>query len=124
MEKRIDSQISEPMSWRVRLSQEHIGEFCRRWQIVELALFGSALREDFRTDSDVDLLALFDPQANHTLFDMVRMQDELKGILGCNVDLVSRRAIESARNPIRQKSILDSAVLVYGTRSCLHAGHP
>jgi len=81
-------------------------EFSRRWQIDELSLFGSVLREDFRPDSDVDVLVRFCPQAQHTLFDMVRMQDELQSILGRKVDLVSRRGVEMSRNYLRKKAIL------------------
>jgi uncharacterized protein len=73
------------------------------------------LREDFRPDSDVDVLVRFNPEARHTLFDLARMQEELQQILGRNVDLVSRRGIEMSRNYIRRRAILNSAQVVYGT---------
>jgi len=88
--------------------------FCQRWQIQELALFGSVLRDGFRPDSDVDILVSFDPAARHTLFDMVHMQDELQRLLNRKVDLVSRRGIEMSRNYIRKKAILETAEVVYG----------
>ena len=78
-------------------------------------MFGSALRRDFRPDSDVDLLVTFDPEARWSLFDMVRMQDELKQIFGREVDLVERKAIEKSENYIRRKSILRNVEVIYAT---------
>jgi predicted nucleotidyltransferase len=97
----------------IEIPKDKIADFCRRWQIVELALFGSVLRDDFQPDSDVDVLVTFAPDAGWSLFDHVEMQDELKSILGREVDLVSRRGIERSRNYIRRKAILDSAEAFY-----------
>ena len=97
----------------MELPREEIKAFCQRWRITELSVFGSAVREDFRPDSDVDLLVTFDPEAHWTLFDMARMRDELQEILGREVDLVSRRGVEASRNPIRREAILSSAQLIY-----------
>jgi predicted nucleotidyltransferase len=80
---------------------------------VELALFGSALREDFDVNSDVDLLVAFAPDADWSLLDHVKMQQELADLLGRPVDLVSRWAIENSHNPIRKREILGSARTVY-----------
>jgi len=101
------------MKSRLDIPKEKVADFCHRWQITELALFGSVLREDFRPDSDVDVLARFDPKARPTLFDMVRMQEDLQRILGRQVDLVSRRGIEASRNYLRKNAILKSAEVVY-----------
>lgn len=92
---------------------DEIADFCRRWQVTELALFGSALRNDFRPDSDVDVLVSFAPDAQWGLFALVQMQDELETILGREVDLVSRRAVEQSENYIRRKSILSNLQVVY-----------
>jgi predicted nucleotidyltransferase len=92
---------------------DQLAAFCRRWQIIELAIFGSALRDDFGPESDIDLLATFAPDAPWGLFDAVQMQDELKAIFGHDVDLLSRRAIEQSRNPIRREAILRSAEPIY-----------
>lgn len=102
------------MMTRVHVDTGQITTFCRRWKIAELALFGSVLREDFRPDSDVDVLVSFSPEACHTLFDLVRMQDELKQMLGRNVHIVSRSGIEASRNYLRKHEILNSAQVVYG----------
>jgi len=103
------------MSVKISIDREKIAEFCRRWKITELALFGSVLRDDFRPDSDVDVLVTFAPEAEWSLFDHVTMEEELSSILGHKVDLVSRRAIERSRNWIRRKAILEAAEPFYVT---------
>lgn len=98
---------------RIEIPKDRIAEFCRRWKITELALFGSVLRDDFQPDSDVDVLVTFTPDAKWSLFDHVDMEDELEEILGRPVDLVSRRGIERSRNPFRRRAILESAQVVH-----------
>jgi len=94
---------------KIPIPTERLDEFCRRWKIVELRVFGSALRDDFRPDSDVDLLVSFAPDADWSLLDHVAMEEELSSILARKVDLVSRRAIERSSNWIRRKAILETA---------------
>ncbi|MCX5977667.1 MAG: nucleotidyltransferase domain-containing protein [Coprothermobacterota bacterium] len=103
------------MNGRIVIPREGVADFCLRWQIVELALFGSVLSDDFRPDSDIDVLVSFRSEARHTLFDMVKMQGELEQLFGRTVDLVSRRGIEASRNYIRRKAILQSAEVLYGS---------
>lgn len=103
------------MNARIDVPDEKIAAFCRRWQITELALFGSVLRDDFGADSDVDVLVSFGEGARHTLFDLDDMEHELKEIFGRKVDLVSRRGIEASRNYLRRNSILKSAQAIYGS---------
>ena len=97
----------------IDLPMEKIAEFCERWQIKELALFGSVLRDDFGPESDIDMLVTFVPDHPWSLFDHVQMQDELADMLGRKVDLVSRRAIEKSENPWRRHDILTSARTIY-----------
>ena len=92
---------------------KQIEAYCRRWKITELAVFGSVLREDFRTNSDVDVLVTFAKDAHWTLFDLVTMQDELEAILGREVDLMTRKGVEQSHNPIRREAILRSARPIY-----------
>jgi len=101
------------VSRQLEIPQDAIAEFCRRWQITELAVFGSALGPDFRSDSDVDVLVTFAAGARWTLFDMVHMREELEKIVGRHVDLVSRRGVERSRNALRRKAILGSAESIY-----------
>lgn len=95
------------------INPARIGEFCQKWKIVELALFGSVLRPDFGPASDVDVLVTFAPDSHTSLFDLVHMKEELKAIFSREVDLVSRRGVEHSRNYIRRKAILDSARVLY-----------
>lgn len=98
---------------KVQVNREALGEFCRQRGIARLELFGSALREDFRVDSDVDLLCTLRPDSHPTLFDWADMQEKLAAMLGRPVDLVSRRAIERSKNRYRKHAILSTAVPIY-----------
>jgi hypothetical protein len=90
-----------------------LDEFCGKWKISELSLFGSALRPDFHSDSDLDILVSFAPGADWSLLDHIRMADELGELFGRRVDLVSKRAIERSQNWMRRKAILESAEVIY-----------
>jgi predicted nucleotidyltransferase len=94
----------------VGIDRQALVDFCSRWRIRGLELFGSALRPDFRPDSDIDILVDFAPDAAWSLFDHEAMRLELSRLLGREVDLVSKRAILQSANWIRRKSILESAV--------------
>jgi len=87
-----------------------------KWKVTELARFGSVLRDDFRSSSDIDVLVSFEPAARWSLMAVVEMQDELEKILGRKVDLVERSAIERSENYIRRRHILASAEPVYVAR--------
>lgn len=97
------------------ISEGAIADFCRKWKVAELSLFGSALKGRLRDDSDIDLLVSFEESADHTLFDFVRMEDELKDLFGREVDLVSRRGLESSMNYLRKEAIMGSAETIYGS---------
>lgn len=75
------------MKPRIDVPRERVAEFCRRHRVRRLALFGSVLRDDFRDDSDVDVLVEFDPDARVGLFSLVQMEQELTELLGRTVDL-------------------------------------
>jgi predicted nucleotidyltransferase len=104
------------MSINIALDKEKIAEFCEKWKITEFALFGSVLRDDFRPDSDVDVLVTFAPDTHWSLFDLVEMEDELEAIFGREVDLVGRRGIERSSNWIRRGEILSTAEPYYVAR--------
>jgi predicted nucleotidyltransferase len=97
----------------IPIPKSELAKFCRRWKVTELALFGSALRQDFHADSDIDLLVTFEPEATHSLFDLVAMQFELEEIFRRKVDLVERRAVEQSENYIRRNHILGSAQVLH-----------
>ena len=100
---------------QIQLPKDKIKDFCARWQIAELALFGSVLRNDFHPESDIDVLITFTPEADWSLLDHVQMQQELASILEREVDLVSKRAIERSQNWIRRREILETAQTVYAS---------
>lgn len=95
---------------KLRVSKETIAEFCRKWKIVEFALFGSVLRDDFRPDSDVDVLVDFDAQATPSLFDFVEIEDELHRLIGRPIDLVGKSGL---RNPFRRHEILRTRQVIF-----------
>ncbi len=104
---------SETVNANVSIPQEEIAAFCERWGVIEFALFGSVLRDDFTDESDVDVLIEFTDGPTPGLFGFVRMADELEELFGRKVDLVTRGAVENSRNPNRRKSVLESAQVVY-----------
>lgn len=100
-------------STMVNLDRQELAMFCQRWRVRELALFGSVLRQDFGAHSDVDVLVMFRPDANWSLLDHARMEEELQVLMGRKVDLVTRRALERSANWIRRDAIFSSAEPVY-----------
>ena len=97
----------------ISLPQNKIADFCQRWKINEFALFGSVLRNDFGPDSDLDVLVTFAQEADWSLFDHVRMQEELNQLLNRKIDLLSRRAVEQSHNEPRRREILTTAQVIY-----------
>jgi uncharacterized protein len=100
-------------SARVAIPYEAIAAFCRKWRITELALFGSVLRDDFRPDSDIDVLFTLEPGVRWPWGGIDEMTEELEAILGRKVDLVSRRGVEESRNPFLKKHILSAVEPIY-----------
>jgi hypothetical protein len=98
------------LSERLKISITEIAEFCQRWHIIEFALFGSVLRDDFRSDSDIDVLVVYDPSYQLTLSDLLDMQEELAEKFGREVDLVEKNLIN---NPYRLAHILKTHQVIY-----------
>jgi predicted nucleotidyltransferase len=96
------------------LPMDAIRIYCKKWRIREFAVFGSILREDFTDKSDIDVLVTFAEDVRYSLFDLVRMNNELESILGREVDLMTRRSVEQSTNPIRRHEILASSKVIYG----------
>src|SRR2546423_5392847 len=97
----------------IDLPLDAIAAFCRKWTITEFALFGSVLRDDFRLDSDIDVLVRFAPDANYSLLAFARTANELSDLLGRAVDLVSCEEVEQSTNWIRRKEIQRSVEVYY-----------
>jgi uncharacterized protein len=94
----------------LKVDRSRVEQFCQRWKVVELALFGSILRDDFGPSSDVDVLVTFAPEASWSLLEWADMIDELEAIFGRSVDLVEKGGL---RNPFRRRTILSTAEVVY-----------
>ena len=90
-------------------SSAELAAFCQRWQVRTLSLFGSALRDDFGPTSDVDLLVEFEPRASWSLWDHIRMTQELEALFGRKVDLITKHALERGENWLLRQVILDTA---------------
>lgn len=112
-------ETSEVQIQNIKLPRQSIQAFCTKWKITELSLFGSVLRDDFRPDSDIDVMVVFHPEANPTLFDLVYMENELKEIFNRDIDLITRKGIASSRNHLRRDAILSSAQVIYESRSSM-----
>lgn len=103
----------ETINPHLNITHDEIAAYCRRWNIVRFELFGSVLRDDFRPDSDVDVLVTFADGVRPRIADWLDMEDQLRALLGREVDLVERKLVEGGRNPIRRRNILGSARPVY-----------
>ena len=100
------------MSLHVAVERGRIDAFCQKWRVKELSIFGSALREDFAPDSDIDVLVELQPGHGLSLYDWVDMIEELKVIFGREVDLVAKNGLS---NPFRRREILRTAETVYAS---------
>jgi predicted nucleotidyltransferase len=104
------------MTSRISIPQDQIEKFYRKHRIKALALVGSVLRNDFRPDSDVDVLVEFEPGTRLRFYELFDMQAELSVILGRKVDLVEKRLVKRSENYIRRRNILSQVEPVYVAR--------
>ena len=105
----------------IDLPMGKIAEFCDQWQVTEFALFGSVLRDDFRPDSDIDVMVEFHPEAHPTFSTLDQMEAELRTIFDRDIDLITRQGIATSRNYLRRHEILSSAQVIYATGSSIPA---
>ena len=104
-----------PSQSAISLPREKIVEFCQKWKIEQFYLFGSVLRDDFRVNSDVDVMVQFAVGARWG-FEIVEMKQELEKIFKRKVDLLTKKSIEQSDNWIRKQEILATAQLIYVKR--------
>jgi len=95
---------------QIEVPMDKIKDFCGKWKIKEFSFFGSVLREDFHSDSDIDVLVSFEETVSWSLYDIVAMKDELQAIFGRDVDIVEKGAV---RNPFRRHSIMTRREILY-----------
>jgi predicted nucleotidyltransferase len=98
-----------PSRVKIKIPKQELAEFCRRYNVQKLALFGSALREDFRPESDIDVLVSFQPDAHVGFITFSRMQRELSELFQRPVDLVPMDGLK----PVIRDSILSNIEEVY-----------
>ena len=101
------------MQSHLNISKSEVEAFCKRWQLIEFSIFGSAARGTLSPASDVDVLIAFDRDAKPTLAHLSRMRRELEAMVGRQVDLVTRTAIEQSANQARRQSILRDTETIY-----------
>lgn len=106
----MNSQFPTAVKERFKASPSQIADFCQRWNIIELALFGSILRDDFRPDSDIDILASFAAHSSWNLFEFIQMQEQLESMLGRDVDFTQKQQIN---NPFSRAEILQTCHIIY-----------
>jgi uncharacterized protein len=71
------------------ITPKQLTEFCQHWHVSELSLFGSILRDDFRPNSDIDILVSYQATAKRGLFEKINIKEELELLLHRKVDLVT-----------------------------------
>ena len=103
-----------------KLPMTKIAEFCRRWKIRQLEVFGSVLRANFNAESDIDLIVTFEDEADWSLLDHIKMQQELQALLQRDVDLFTKRAVDECANWVRRREILKAAFPIYTKSKVLH----
>lgn len=104
------------MPLQLEINHDQLKKLCKQWKISEVFVFGSALRDDFRPDSDVDLLIDFEKDAKWSLLHLVRMKEQFSELFQRPVDLITRRGLEQSRSDIRRRSILSTAEPLYANR--------
>lgn len=109
----LQSDLEYVVSDRLKVSLDAIAQFCQRWNIIEFALFGSVLRDDFRPDSDVDVLVTYEPSHHLTLSHLLSMQEEIEHLFHRSVDLVEKNRLE---NPYRRSNILKTYRVIYASQ--------
>lgn len=97
----------------IELDETALRDFCEKWGVAELAVFGSALRDDFRPDSDVDFLVTWKAGVQRTWHDIWTMKEELGLLVGREAGIAQRHVVESDQNPFRRRRILETATRVY-----------
>ena len=112
MPLKLEPQLQE----RLGISTEEIAQFCQRWNITELALFGSVLSDKFHSDSDLDILIRIEPSARQGLLTLAKIKHELEALIGREVDIALKESIENSDNWIRRHEILKTAQVIYEQR--------
>lgn len=101
------------LATKLSYAQKELIAFCKRWDVTEFALFGSAVRDDFAAESDIDALVTFSAQSEWGLFAHIQMKQELAALFGRDVDLITMRSLEQSHNDLLRDEILENAKVIY-----------
>jgi predicted nucleotidyltransferase len=111
LEQTID--LNQILHDRLKVSQDAIAQFCQKWKIVEFALFGSVLRDDFRDDSDLDVLVVFEEPRDLSLSAWLDIREEISVLFGRKVDLIQKKLL---KNPYSRAEILRTHRVIYASK--------
>jgi predicted nucleotidyltransferase len=98
---------------RIPVDRDKITAYCKKWKITEFSFFGSVLTDEFRPDSDVDVMVTFAEDVKWGLWDIGHMEDELKDMFGRKVDLITRKSVTQSENYLMRRSILAGTSVYY-----------
>lgn len=93
------------------LPKDQLENICRQYHVIEVSVFGSALRDDFRPESDIDLLVEFDPAAQIGFFTLIKLQREFSRLFKRTVDLIPKQGLK----PAIRRAVLETAKVIYAT---------
>ncbi len=94
----------------ISVDLEHVRKIANSFRVREISVFGSALRDDFTPDSDIDLLVTFEQDADLSLFDIMELEERLSEVFDRSVQIVEPEAL---RNPVRRRTILSTSLPLY-----------
>jgi uncharacterized protein len=114
MQPELKIELPEFLQQRLHMTLDDMASFCDRWRISEFALFGSVLRDDFRADSDIDVLVTFYPDSAWNLFEIIQAKQELETLCNREVDLIQKKGLV---NPFSRAEILKTYRVIYPTES-------
>jgi uncharacterized protein len=113
----VGSALGKPITAPVQsfddLPSGLIDQFCRKWQIECLSVFGSIVRNELSPQSDIDFLVEFEPQVCYGFREILEAQDELSAIVGRFVDFVIKKSLERSANYVRKRNIFESARIIF-----------
>ena len=104
---------------RLGIHPQKLADFCQKYQIIELCLFGSIIRDDFTPDSDIDIIVTFSPNTTMSLLQFIDLEYQFQNLLKRDVDLVEKAVIEKDFNWMRRQEILNNYKVIYESQSLL-----
>ena len=110
------NQLENQITNNLGLSNPQLAQFCQKWGIIELSLFGSILGNKFHQGSDIDILLQFSPNSRQGLLTLAKIKHELEKMTGRVIDIAVKESIENSENEIRRQEILKTAKVIYAQR--------